>query len=313
MLRFSKLAMALAVAPVLFVSGSALADSPGQLTGGSPFVVVKNVTQKGSYGASASAACSEEVEYSIRLHNAAYGGLTNIQVSANLASGKISAVPAEGASQGATGSVAVSLPSNGTLAYESGTTELFDANGNVVKTLPDGITTAGVNAGNEAGSTTEFVNFKAKVTCPPVTPPQVSFACTALDVNQIDRTHYDFTAHGTATNATISGYSFTAKDANGNTVDTNTVSTNANSAVYHFNQTNAGTYTVSATLNTDHGSNSNSSCVKQVTVASVPTTPTTPATTSLPNTGPGDVLELFAGTSAFGGVGHYIVSRRRRN
>jgi hypothetical protein len=32
----------------------------------------------------------------------------------------------------------------------------------------------------------------------------------------------------------------------------------------------------------------------------------------LPNTGPGDVAELFVGTSGLGAVGHFLVNRRRR-
>lgn len=33
---------------------------------------------------------------------------------------------------------------------------------------------------------------------------------------------------------------------------------------------------------------------------------------TLPNTGPGDIAGLFVGTSALGGVGHYLITRRRR-
>ena len=136
MIRFSKLAAALAVVPVLAISGSALADSPGQLTGGSNAFMVKNLTQNGAYANSISAACNEEVQYSVRLHNAAYGGLTNIVVKANIMSGQMTAVPAEGASYGTTGTATVSLPSSGSIAYESGSTVLHDVNGNVIKTMP---------------------------------------------------------------------------------------------------------------------------------------------------------------------------------
>ncbi len=312
MIRFSKLAAALAVLPIMAFASPALAGSPGQLGGGADVFLVKNQTQKGSYASSISTACGDEVQYSARLHNVAFEGLTNVMVSANLVSGKLTATPAEGASQGTTGTVSVNLPSGGSLAFESGTTTLYDSNGNVIKTLSDGITTVGVNVGNIGGSTTEFVNFKAKVACPPVTPPTVSLACVQLDVTNIDRTHYDFTAKGSVSNATITGYTFSVKDANSKVIDTNTVSTSATSAVYHFNQ-EAGTYTVSATLNTDHGSNTNSNCVKTITVATPPTTPpATPPAKTLPNTGAGDVLGIFTGASAAGGVGHYIVARRKR-
>ena len=241
------------------------------------------------------------------------------------------------------------------------------------------------------------------VTVKPVTV-QPAFACTGLDVNKVGDTQFNFTAHGTADNAVISSYAFVAKDANGATVDTKTVSTSANQANYTFNQSNPGTYTVSAVVNTDHGSTQPGDCTKTVTVAqknipavcssltttlganrsatakvnitpsgTVPkaisydfgdgstalltdkttadhtyakdgtytiaatatfddskdqqntsrcaasvtiTTPVTPVvlstSTPLPNTGPGDVLGLFTGISAFGAAGHYMVSRRRR-
>lgn len=316
MTRFSKLAAVLAVLPVMASAGSAVADSSGQLTDNANNFVVKNLTQKGAYANSISAACNEEVQYSVRLHNGAYGGLTNVMVSANIVSGKMTATPSEGASQGTTGTATVSLPANGNIAYESGSTALYNATGTVIKALPDGITTVGVNAGNISGSTTEFVLFKAKVACPPVvTPPVISFACTELGVTNIDRTRYDFTVKSSVSNATVTSYVFTVKAANGTVVDTSTKTTSASSAVYNFNQSTAGTYTISAVVNTDHGSAAGDNCVKQITVAAVPTTPApqVKAATSLPNTGAGDVLGIFAGVSAAGTAAHAVVSRRRRN
>jgi len=158
-----------------------------------------------------------------------------------------------------------------------------------------------------------FVTLQVRVHMQPA-PVQPSFACTDLDVAEVDRTHFDFTAHASVQNANVQSYGFTAKDSNGNTVDTNTVSTNALSAVYHFNQSNAGTYTVSAVVNTDHGTSSNANCVKQITVAAAPQvlSSTTPTTTSLPNTGAGDVVGIFTGVSSVGAAGHYVISRRRR-
>jgi len=113
-------------------------------------------------------------------------------------------------------------------------------------------------------------------------------------------------------------------------VDTATVTTSALSAVYHFNQSAAGTYTVNVVINTDQGSTKGKcDCSVKVTVKPAPTPPVTPpvtptppttppttpkvqAATTLPNTGPGDIGAMFVGTSAFGGVGHYLVSRRKR-
>jgi hypothetical protein len=170
MSRLLKVSVAtLLVVPALAFASTVKADSPGQLGGGADVYKVKNVTKAGSYGASANVACNEEVQYSVRLHNAAFGSLTNVKVTSNLANGTVAAVPAEGASTGTTGSVSVNVAS-GNLVYENGSTKLYDANGNVIKALPDTITTSGVNVGNINGSTTEFVNFKAKVNCPTPTP-----------------------------------------------------------------------------------------------------------------------------------------------
>lgn len=244
----------------------------------------------------------------------------------------------------------------------------------------------------------------------PTTPaPVVEVTCNGLTVVNIDRTHFDFTAHANVQNATITSYVFTVTNSKGQTVDTATITTKDMTAVYHFNQNDADTYTVSVVIKTDHGDTKASDCTKQVTVQpapapvftcdsldvqlganraitakvnltasngatlkditydfgdnstplvtnntsvsyayakdgtynvtatlrfnvgndvksvscnkqitiSTPVTPQVQATTttpakSLPNTGPGDIAELFVGTSAFGGVGHYLISRRKR-
>lgn len=147
--------------------------------------------------------------------------------------------------------------------------------------------------------------------------PKPKFACTGLDFNEASGTQFDFTAHGSAQDAVIASYGFVAKNANGDVVDTKTVTTAATQASYTFNQTNPGNYSISAVVNTDKGSTNASDCTKTVTVKEQPATPVTPVvlpahTAPLPNTGPGDVLGLFTGVSAFGTAGHYLVSRRRR-
>lgn len=232
--------LALSAVPVMAFAGSALADSPGQLISGSNFYVVKNVTQSGSYGASASATCNDEVQYSIDLHNGAYGGLTNINVKATLsnAGSTATATPAEGAAAGASGSVTTSVSgSNASLVYENGTTKLYDGSGNVVKTLPDTITTSGVNVGDLNGSTVEFVNFRAKVSCNTPTP-----VCT-------DKT---------ATN-------------------------NGGPLPCTYPQPKP-----------------------------TPTPTPTPAPKALPNTGAGDIAEVFVGVSTFGAAAHAVTRRFRR-
>jgi hypothetical protein len=184
---FSKIAVAVAVLPVLAFASPVFADSPGQLEGGTINYVVKNNTQKGAYATSASAACGEEVRFSIRLHNTSFGGFTNVNVAATLPSAggtsNMTATTDLGGISGTTGTTTVTLTSGGTLAYENGSTVLYDENSNVIKTLPDTITTSGVSIGALNGSTTEFVNFNAKVNCPstpPVTPPTTTVTKTVV-------------------------------------------------------------------------------------------------------------------------------------
>jgi len=178
MKKLASIAAGLAVVPVLaLATAPVFADSPGQLEGGANIYVVKNLTQKGSYGSTAAiAACGDELQYSIELHNTEFGLLSDINVKATLGStSNMTATTAAGGTTGTDGTVTVTgLQSNQTLAYESGSTQLFDGSGKLVKTLADGITAGGISVGNLTGSTTEFVNFKAKVSCPttpPVTPP----------------------------------------------------------------------------------------------------------------------------------------------
>jgi hypothetical protein len=170
--RFSKLAAALAVATVLAVSGIAHASSPGQLGGGDNYMV-KNITQKGAYANTISASCNDEIQYSMELTNTQFGGLNNVTLKANLPSnGGVSTATATtdlGGTSGTSDTVTVNLGSGQTQSLENGTTTLYDDKGNAIKTLPDTIT-SGVNIGTLNGSTTEFVNFKAKVSCTTPTP-----------------------------------------------------------------------------------------------------------------------------------------------
>jgi LPXTG-motif cell wall-anchored protein len=133
-------------------------------------------------------------------------------------------------------------------------------------------------------------------------------------VNKVSRTRFDFTAHASASNATVQSYVFTAKDADGNVVDTETVATSALSAGYTLNQDKPGKYTVSVVVKTDKGDAAVDHCVQTVTVEEEETPPTTPPvvegkTTELPNTGAGAVVGLFAGVSALATAGHFAFRR----
>ncbi len=158
------------------ISNPVFAASPGQLAGGDNYLV-KNLTQGGAYANNVSATCKDEVQFSMQLSNTEYGALNNVTFKATLPSGggtsTATATTSLGGTTGTSDTASVTLGANQTISYEAGSTVLYDGNGGVIQTLGDGVTNGGVNIGTIDGSTTEFVNFKAKVNCetPPVTPP----------------------------------------------------------------------------------------------------------------------------------------------
>ena len=191
---------------LLAISGSAFAGSPGQLAGGDNYVV-KNLTKQGSYSNSVTASCNDELQYSMQLSNTHFGALNNVILTATLpANGGTSTATATtdlGGLSGTSDTVSVTLPSGATQSLINGTTVLYNGNGGVIKTLPDTIKT-GVNIGTLNGSTTEFVNFKVKVTCAPV----VSTAeCSLIELSMVsDSRKVNVTVKTAVNNATITGY-----------------------------------------------------------------------------------------------------------
>ncbi len=97
--------------------------------------------------------------------------------------------------------------------------------------------------------------------------------CKSLDVKKVTRTKFEFTAKASVQNAVIQNYVFTAKDKDGKVVDTKTVTTNATEAVYTFENATSGTYSVSVVINTDQGATTVGNCIKQVTVEEEPKNP----------------------------------------
>lgn len=171
-----------AIIPVAGAVAPVAADSPGQIETGDIYRV-KNVTKNTDYATTATANACEELQYSARFHNPGYGAINHIMAKATLQSGantsntsNISATWSDGIGSGASASVNVNLSSAQSIDYENGSAKLLDVDGNVIKTLPDGIVGSGVDVGSLNGSTTEYVIFRAKVNCPtppkpPVTPP----------------------------------------------------------------------------------------------------------------------------------------------
>ncbi|HVV25733.1 MAG TPA: hypothetical protein VHC21_01745 [Candidatus Saccharimonadales bacterium] len=176
------------IIPVAGMAAPVFADSPAQIGGGDIYRVA-NLTQKTDFADTTNANACDELEYKVRLHNSSYGKATNIVAAATL-SGTASTTntskmtinyTTNGPTDNVSDTATVNLTSAQSISYESGTTQLLDANNNVVKSLPDGVTAGGVNIGDLNGSTVEFVQFKAKVNCPttpPVTPPTTTTTTT---------------------------------------------------------------------------------------------------------------------------------------
>lgn len=168
-------ATGVALASLSFATITALpavsADSPGQIDSGTGVYVVKNLTQKGSYGETATAACGDELEFSIRLHNSGYGTLNDINVTTTLPSNggtsSMTATYTGGVANTATSSNSYSLASGASISYESGSTNLYDGSDNLIQSNLGNIT-QGVNVGSLYGSTVEYVNYKAMVSCPTI-------------------------------------------------------------------------------------------------------------------------------------------------
>lgn len=193
MKKFASLA-ALFVMPVLGVLFSApvFADSPGQLAGGDLYQV-RNVTKNTGYSNTVAATCNEVVKFNFKLSNTEYGMLYGVKVSANLASGSATATATNSANEPVSVSDTANVTlSKGSLNYVAGSTQLFTVEGQLIKNLPDGVTTGGVSTGNLAGSTREFVQFQAKVNCPE--EPKLIKVCELATKKVITINEKDFDA-----------------------------------------------------------------------------------------------------------------------
>lgn len=331
MSRFTKLAMAgLLAVPVLAFVGTAHAQ-----TGGDPQIErgdiyrVKNTTASGDFVDTTSAGPGDSLTYKVRIHNPGEECLTNVVVRFVLptavANKNISTVTVkadEVTTNFVSDTATVNLSSAQAISFVSGSVQLLDSNGTVISTLSNSaVNGSGVNIGKVCVSINEkrFVQFQAKVSKPE--QPAVKFACEALGVVKVDRTRFDFTATASVQNANVTSYVFTARDKDGHIVDSKTVNTSALSAVYNFNQSKAGDYTVSVIVNTDKGSTHiTDKCTQKVTVVKEDEKPTPEQpeekpevkgeVTELPNTGAA-AIGVFAGASVLGTAGHYLFRRFR--
>jgi hypothetical protein len=216
------------------------------------------------------------------------------------------------------------IPGSVTWKHDTGTNA---APNWVTQTIGDGLVTSpnGEIVDQNEQPSNNFaatVAFQAKIVPQPAPTPTPAYSCNELDIAaESDRTVKISTFNTTATN----GAAFTNAVINWGD---NTSKLTTSSVVGQTHQYAAsGTYTVSATANfTVNGQNETAggaSCEKQVTFStttpptvtpvtpSTPSTPTPAAPTSLVNTGAGNVVGIFAATTALGAAGfRWITSRR---
>jgi hypothetical protein len=288
------------------------ADSPADIANGNIYLI-KNLTQNVDFANPASAKAGDELEYTIRLHNTNYVAATDVNVAATLPTAAstsntsvMTTTYTGGVTPGLSASATVNLTSSESLSYVTGSSELLDINGNVIKTLSDGVIGSGVNIGSLDGSTVEYVNFEVKVGTP-TPPPAPTYACTDLGL----------TAEANRT-AKISGFTTTAtngatfSNASINWGDNSSATTTATPVGQTHQYSSNGKYTVVATANFSVNGQTESatsvSCSQSVTFSSTTpptvtppttTTPVTPAATptTLVNTGAGSVFGIFAAVS----------------
>lgn len=164
--------------PAMFVAAPVFAAGEGQIEGGN-FYRIQNLTTGAAFANPASAGPCNVLLYRIRVHNPGPGVISSVNVRASFPSGTaisntstatISSQNASPTSVSTTATVNFSSPQN--LTYQSGTTQLLDPNLQVIQSLPDGITSGGVNIGSVGVSLQQirYVQFQEKVNCATPTP-----------------------------------------------------------------------------------------------------------------------------------------------
>jgi hypothetical protein len=160
-------------------TGNAFAVGTGQINGGDIYRI-KDLTQNTAFANPATANACDTLQYRARLFNPGSGDLSNVMAEVSLSNevGTSNTSTIQFTSTNAdpvmtSAQATVNLTSAQSISYVKGTAQLLDSDTNFVKSLPDSITQmrSGVNIGNLTASQLEFIQFQAKVNCPPVTPP----------------------------------------------------------------------------------------------------------------------------------------------
>jgi hypothetical protein len=211
-----------------------------------------------------------------------------------------------------------------------GTTWANLPDGTLNNPLAVGSTSAGASSegsGSEWGCWTYriVIVYQVEVTAvptpPKVTPPVCNLLTVVADNENVKLEGLKYTSNG----ATVTGASINFGNGTTETLTPAQISALSATSPYTFSYSKAGTYNVTATINTSNGNVTSASCVGSITTSTPTTPPTTPPSTppttpptvvtttptSLANTGPGSVIAIFAVATAIGaGAYRWFLGRR---
>jgi len=198
------------------------------------------------------------------------------------------------------------------LNYVNGSASQFSL-GSGVSALPDSIVSSGALIHSEKvpgdvwGCWNERVYVVLEVKVQVIPPKPIPAACTLLSITQpADHKVTVNSVTFTANDATVSGIAIDFGDGTNQTVQPNQ---------FPISHTYTGdtSRTITATILTNLGNETSAACMKPVSFTSTPTPPVVPpSVTSLVNTGPGNVIGIFAATSLVGAFLHRKWTLRRK-
>lgn len=307
---------------VVFTAGSAFASTPGQISGGNANYEIANLTEGSAFSNTQSAKACDVVEYRLDLYNPGPDAVNNVKVEANINNmtpytsyvSNATVYTPDGLTQQVNFNATLNMSPAETQTYVADSTVLLDNAGNVIAssangTLADTITddAGGIAIGSVGESVQEYLEFKAQLNCPTPTPAVCNSISTPVVDNKtvtIDEVNY------TANDATVTGIKLDFGNGYTNVYQP----TQSPLAVYTYPM--AGSYTITATIQTNLGDVTNAAaCSAKITPSTPPTNVVTVSQVTPPaqliNTGPGNTVGLFAGVTVLGAIVHRIYKHRK--
>ena len=194
------------------------------------------------------------------------------------------------------------------LQYVAGSASQYSIGSGVVP-LSDSIVTSGASIRSEQvpgdvwGCWNErvYVVLAVKVVIPP--KPPVTPTCNLITFDTDYRTVKVKSVTYDAGSANVSKLILNFGDGSSSTINTTQLP-------YGHTYANNGTYLIRATLETSAGQITSDGCTAKVTINNKPPVPPVTPPTNLVNTGPGDVIGIFAIVTVMGAIAHRIFTKR---